>query len=101
MAMRRQVFSGIFDRILFILAGNDDIRENLDEYEIRPDSNRLRSFLPLSVGKNLHRLIMGTFSRLFFDRILFILAGNDDIHKSWDEFEIRPILITDYRVSCP
>ena len=25
-----------------------------------------------------------------FDRILFILACNDDIHKSLDEFEIRP-----------
>ena len=36
-----------------------------------------------------------------FDRILFILAGNDDTHKSLDEFEIRPNLTTDYRVSCP
>ena len=27
------------------------------------------------------------------DQILFILAGNDDIHKSLDEFEIRPDLI--------
>ena len=31
---------------------------------------------------------------LFFlvvlDRILFIITGNDDIHKSLDEFEIRP-----------
>ena len=25
-----------------------------------------------------------------FDWIHFILAGNDDIHKSLDEFEIRP-----------
>ena len=24
-----------------------------------------------------------------FDRICFMLAGNDDIHKSWIEFEIR------------
>ena len=24
------------------------------------------------------------------DRILFIFAGNDNIHKSLDEFEIRP-----------
>ena len=24
------------------------------------------------------------------DGILFILTGNDDIHKSLDEFEIRP-----------
>ena len=30
-------FSAVFDRILFILAGNDDMRENLLEYEFRPD----------------------------------------------------------------
>ena len=31
-----------------------------------------------------------TMSPLFLDRILFILAGNDNIHESLDEFEIRP-----------
>ena len=36
-----------------------------------------------------------------FDQILFILAGNDDIHESLDEFEIWPDLTTDYGVSCP
>ena len=36
-----------------------------------------------------------TFSRLFFDRILFILAGNEDMHKSLDEFEFRPDPATD------
>ena len=30
-----------------------------------------------------------------------ILTGNDDIHKSFDEFEIRPDPTTDHRVSCP
>ena len=42
-----------------------------------------------------------TFSRLLFDRILFILAGNEDMHKSLDEFEFRPDPTTDYGVSCP
>ena len=41
---------------------------------------------------------------LFFsavlDRILFILAGNDNIHESLDEFEIQSDLIRDHRVSC-
>ena len=36
-----------------------------------------------------------------FDRILFILAGNEDMHKSLDEFEFRPDPTTDYGVSCP
>ena len=36
-----------------------------------------------------------------FDRILFILAGNDYMHESMDEFEIWPDSTTDYRVKCP
>ena len=31
-----------------------------------------------------------TFSSFFFHLILFILAGNEDKHKSLDEFEIQP-----------
>ena len=42
--------------------------------------------------KNAHRLIMGKRCLHFFlavlDRILFIFAGNDNIHESLDEFEI-------------
>ena len=52
-----------------------------------------------------HRVIMGktASSRLleFFDQILFIHSGNDDIHESLDEFEFWPDSTTDYRVSCP
>ena len=33
--------------------------------------------------------------------ILFILAGNYDMHESSEEFEIRPDLTTDCGVSCP
>ena len=36
-----------------------------------------------------------------FYPILFILAGNDDIHESLEKFEIRPDLNTDCGVSCP
>ena len=36
-----------------------------------------------------------------FDRIHFILAGNDDIHKSLYEFKIRRDLTMDYGVGCP
>ena len=47
-------------------------------------------------GKGRHHV----FSTVF-DRILFILAGNNDIRKSLHEFEIRPDPTTDNRVSCP
>ena len=36
-----------------------------------------------------------------FYHILFILEGNDDMHESWEEFEIRPDLSTDCGVSYP
>ena len=44
---------------------------------------------------------VSTFSWLFFDPILFILAGNEDMHKISDKFQFRPDRTTDYRVSCP
>ena len=40
---------------------------------------------------------VAVFFSAILDQILFILAGNDDIHKSFDEFEIRPDLIRDHR----
>ena len=50
----------------------------------------------VTVGKRSHHV----FSNVF-DQIHFILAGNDDIHKSLNEFEIRRDLTMDYGVGCP
>ena len=36
-----------------------------------------------------------------FDRILFILAGKEDMHKSMDELEFLPDPKADYGVSFP
>ena len=51
------------------------------------------------------RVMMGkTVSPFFsavFHLILFILAGNDDMHESSDEFEFRLDWTTDCGVSCP
>ena len=44
---------------------------------------------------------VATFSRLFFYPILFILAGNDDMHESSEEFEILSDPTTDCGISCP
>ena len=33
--------------------------------------------------------------------MLLILAGNKNIHKCLNEFELWPVLATDYGVSCP
>ena len=47
----------------------------------------------MNLRKNPYRLIMGKWCLHFFsavlDRILFILAGNGNIHEKLDEFEIR------------
>ena len=51
------------------------------------------------------RVMMGKMvSPLFsavFHPFLFIIAGNDDMHESWDEFEFQPDWTTDCRVSWP
>ena len=59
----------------------------------------------LLVSMATHRVIMEKwcchfFSAVFYP-ILFILAGNDNMHESSGEFEIRPDLTTNCGVSCP
>ena len=68
--------SFIFESIILILAGNEDMHESLDEFKFWPDISATNS-----------RVIASIFYRIFF-----ILAGNEDIHNISDEFEIRPEL---------
>ena len=60
--------------------------------------DRIRTLVSMATDSS-HRVIMGKTARHVFsavyDRILFIHAGKDDIHKSLDEFEIRPDPTTD------
>ena len=67
-------------------------------------ADQIRTLVSMATDSS-HRVIRGkgrhhVFSAVF-DRILFILAGNCDIHKSLHEFEIRPDPTTDNGVSCP
>ena len=70
----------------------------ISEYSrIRPRTTELAA---LERMKKSHRLIMGKrchhiFSAIF-NWILFIFAGNEDMHKSLDEFEIRPDATTGF-----
>ena len=64
-------------------------------------SGQMRPLFPMAtdrvtVGKQCHHI----FSKVF-DRIHFILAGNDDVHKSLNEFEIRRDPTMNYGVGCP
>ena len=69
------------------------------------DPDLIRTLVSMATDSS-HRVIMGkkrrhhVFSNAF-DRILCILAGNDDMHESLDEFEIWLDSTTDYGVSCP
>ena len=86
-------------------------------------SNFMRSII--GVGENLHKVLGQIGSKLWFpwqqkaaidlqwgkwclhlfsvifDLILFILAGNEDMHKISDKFKFQPDRTTDYGVSCP
>ena len=64
------------------------------------DADQIRTLVSMATDSS-HRVIMGKRASITFSRILFILAGNDDIHKSLHEFEIRPDPTTDNRVICP
>ena len=81
------------------------MHESWDEFEFQPDwTTDCGVSCPLHVWKNPHRLIMGKGCFHFFsavlDRILFILAGNDNINESLGELrfgEIWPLvsMVTD------
>ena len=43
---------------------------------------------------------MNTLALSFFDTIILILAGNEDMHESLDEFKFRPDTTTNSRVIC-
>ena len=57
-----------------------------------------RKVIPIDLNKRERRHHI--FSTVF-DSILSILACNENIHKSLDEFEFRPDPITGYGVICP
>ena len=46
------------------------------------------------------KVVLPLFSDVF-EPIFFIIAGNEDMHKSSQESEVRPDRITDGGVRCP
>ena len=93
------IFSAVLDRILFILAGNDDIHKSLGEFEIQPAPTTGSMATDMVImGKTKLPLFHSCFSS---KAILFILAGNNDMHESSEEFEIRPDSTTDCGIRCP
>ena len=69
-------------------------------------ADRIRTLVSMSTD-TFHRVIMGengvigVSQSIIFDQSLFILVGNDAIHKSLNVFKIRSDRTMDYGVSCP
>ena len=66
------------------------------------ETDRIRTLVSMATD-SFHRVIMGKrcehASAFIFDRIFFVLAGNENIHNISDE--ILPERTKDYGVSCP
>ena len=100
------LFSVDFYPILFILAGNEDMHKISDEFEFQPDrTTDYGVSCPWASKKNSHRFIMGKWclhaSPFIFDGIIIKVAGNQDRHKSSDEFDFGPDQTTHFGVTCP
>ena len=100
------VFTRPLSRIHEILTGNVDMHESPEDSkfgQIRPPTAELAALERLKKSQNNNnggKRCCHLFSAVL-DQILFVLAGNDGIHKSLDEFTIRPDRTKDHRVSCP
>ena len=70
--------------------------------QIGPTTIELAALERLKIS---HRLIMGKCclyaNSFIFDRIIIKVAGNQDRHKSSDEFDFRPDQTTHLGVTCP
>ena len=68
------------------------------------DLESIRTLVSMATVSS-HRVTVGKMassnSRMFLIRTFLILAGKDDMHEIFDEFEIWPDSTMDYRVGCP
>ena len=63
---------------------------------------QIRLVVPMATDRSINgKYGVATFPRLFFIRSFFILAGNDDMYESSEEFEFLPDPTIDCGVSCP
>ena len=62
---------------------------------------QIRLLVPMATDRVImEKTVLPLFLGYFFP-ILFILAGNEDIHESSEEFQFLPDPTTDCGVSCP
>ena len=77
-----------FKSTSLILAGKEDMHESLYEFKFRSETTTdSRVIYPCTSEKVMYNVLQHS-SASIFDRIFFILAGNENIHNISDEFEI-------------
>ena len=103
----------IFDQIIIKVAGNQDRHKSADEFDFGPNQTThlgvtcpwVTKILHFWTSKEFPRLIMGKWclhaSLFIFDQIIIKVAGNQDRHKSTDEFDFGPNQTTHLGVTCP
>ena len=77
------------------------MQKSLDDFKFRPDTATDSKVICPCASEKLTYNVVNTLAPLFFDRIFFILAGNEDINNISDEFEIRPDRTKDCGFNCP
>ena len=90
------LFSVVFDPIIFKFAGNEDMHKISEKFEFRPDQTTDYGVSCPWCLKISHRLIIRKWyvhaSSFIFYRIIIKVAGNQDRHKSSDEYHFRPLV---------
>ena len=93
----------IFKMIFFILAGNEDMRESLDEFEFRqyPTTYYGVSCPWASENQCIIYNVVNTLAPSFLIESSSFYAGKEDNYNISDEFEIWHDSTTYCGVSCP
>ena len=90
-------FSRLFlIRFFLILAGNEDMHKTWTSSNVGQIRPLITELAALEVYKISHRLTRGKWclhaSSFNFDRIIIEVVGNQDRHKSLDEFDFGPLV---------
>ena len=108
--------SFIFVQVVIKVAGNQDRHKSSDEFDFGPLVSMAHLYVfemrfdlgTLDSGERslpFGLLVMGKCclhaSSFIFDRIIIKVAGNQDRHKSSDEFDFGPDRTTHFGVTCP
>ena len=87
--------------ICFILAGIEDMHESLDEFEFQQDSTSDYGVsCPWASEKSMCNVV-NTLAPSFLIESSSFFAGNEDNHKVWTVYSIKPNRTMHCRVSCP